>query len=634
MGSTPTTTTDITAEFLTDALRASGVIAADASVASVEVEPGSAGVGFMGEVGKLSVTYAGADDAPSSIIAKFPTQSPEISAMMRPTRVFEREHRFYAELASETPVRTPIAYHVVCETNPDPDVAETYLLLMEDLSALTEGDQVAGVSIEQATAAMIGLAKHHARFWGGAGLDAADFIPPIDGPLNQAGQAIYEASLPGFKQVFGDVLTPEMDALADAYTAANPSLLAAFGRMPTTLVHFDFRADNLFFDSDGSVVVIDWQAISRGGGAADVGYFLSQNLAVENRRAHEDSLLRAYHDTLVENGVGGYDYETFFDDYRLAIMYGWIIPVFAVGSLDVSSERAMELWRTVIDRTQTAIADHNGRRILEHLIRRVTGRRGSGMATYGETDEQGIDSGCPVQEIDFFDADLNDCPYPAYRTMRDEAPVWFDERLGMFHITRYDDVLMVLKDTERFSNERKKRGTDDRTKKILALYKEKGWVPAPTLAGRDDPNHKQMRGLFNHAFRPRRIRELEPQLESIAHELIDDFIGDGRCDWVRQFAVPLPLLMIGMQMGADPSDIWRIKAWTDAWVQRLGMMQTEEEALWSTEMEIEAQHYFQPIFDRLRENPEDSLISDSGQHGDSGMGSHADRRRTARRDDG
>ena len=226
-------------------------------------------------------------------------------------------------------------------------------------------------------------------------------------------------------------------------------------------------------------------------------------------------------------------------------------------------------------------------------------------------DDVGADIGCPVDHVNFFDPDVNNCPYPAYRTMRDEAPVWFDERMGMFHITRYDDVLMILKDTERFGNGRKKpRGSDARSTKIRALYQEKGWVPAPTLAGRDDPNHKEMRGLFNHAFRPKRIKELEPLLETTAHELIDEFINDGSCDWVRSFAVPLPLLMIGMQMGAEPKDIWRIKAWTDAWVQRLGMMQTEEEALWSTEMEIEAQHYFQPIFDRLRDQPEDSLISD------------------------
>lgn len=313
----------------------------------------------MGEIGVLDMTYDGADDAPSRMVAKFPTQSPEISAMMRPTRVFEREHRFYQELAGESPVRTPEVYHVVCETNPDPEVPETYFLLMEDLSGLTEGDQVAGVSVEQAKGALEGLAAHHARFWNGAGLESVDFIPVINGPLNQAGQGIYEASLPGFKQVFGDVLTPEMDALADAYTEANPRLLDAMAAMPRTLVHFDYRADNLFFEDSGAVVVIDWQSISQGGGAADVGYFLSQNLSTEDRRANEDMLLHAYHDALSAGGVAGYDYDSFVNDYRLGVMYGWIIPVFAVGTLDTSSERAMQLWRTVIDRVQTCIADHN-----------------------------------------------------------------------------------------------------------------------------------------------------------------------------------------------------------------------------------------------------------------------------------
>ena len=74
--------------------------------------------------------------------------------------------------------------------------------------------------------------------------------------------------------------------------------------------------------------------------------------------------------------------------------------------------------------------------------------------------------------------------------------------------------------------------------------------------------------------------------------------------------MPLPLIVIGKQMGAPEEDIWRIKAWTDAWVQRLGMMQTEEEMVWSTEQEIEAQHYFQPIFERLRREPDDTLLSD------------------------
>ena len=218
---------------------------------------------------------------------------------------------------------------------------------------------------------------------------------------------------------------------------------------------------------------------------------------------------------------------------------------------------------------------------------------------------------CPhIADVDFFDRSINDCPYPAYETLRNEAPVWRDPRTGMFVISRYDDVKMVLLDTQRFSSVRQTRRPGAMGEVVLALYSEKGWVPAPTLAGRDDPNHKQMRTLFNHAYRPNRIKTLEPLIDSFAHELIDAFIGDGRCDFVQAFAVPLPLQVIAVQVGANIEDIWRIKAWTDAWVQRLGMMQTPEEVIWSTEMEIEAQHYFQPIFERLRAEPNDTLLSD------------------------
>jgi cytochrome P450 len=218
-------------------------------------------------------------------------------------------------------------------------------------------------------------------------------------------------------------------------------------------------------------------------------------------------------------------------------------------------------------------------------------------------------------DINFFDPQTNNCPYDAYRELRDDAPVWLDPHTGMYVITRFDDVRMVVTDAERFSNSQRpvRVNTPEiiaRGKKIGQMYRDKGWVPAPTLTSRDDPNHKEMRALFDHAFRPSRIKQLDPLVEKVATQLFDAFIDDGECDWVKAFAIPLPLIVIGLQVGVVEEDIWQIKAWTDAWVQRLGMMQTEEEALWSTEMEIEAQHYFQPIFERLRAEPNDSLLSD------------------------
>lgn len=222
---------------------------------------------------------------------------------------------------------------------------------------------------------------------------------------------------------------------------------------------------------------------------------------------------------------------------------------------------------------------------------------------------ENLDTPLPIDDVNFFEPTVNDCPYHAYRTLRDDAPVWYDERLKGYMVTRHEDVVAVLRDVERFPSSQPK-GRRTRSPIAQKLYEEKGWVPGPTLASRDDPEHKQMRALFNHAFRPKRIRQLEPQIRGLADELIDAFIDEGTCDWVGQFAVPLPLIVIGIQMGADPNDIWQIKAWTDAWVQRLGLMQTPDEVAWSTEMEIEAQHYFQPIFDRLRIEPDDTLLSD------------------------
>ncbi len=233
-------------------------------------------------------------------------------------------------------------------------------------------------------------------------------------------------------------------------------------------------------------------------------------------------------------------------------------------------------------------------------------------------------------DINFFDPETNACPYPAYDTLREEAPVWRDPHTGMFVITRYEDLKAVLSNPELFTNQvgsaagmtekamkptdpeeiRKQEEAAEQERQIQKLYEEKGWVPARNLDALDGEKHTELRRMMSQAFRPGRVKQLDPYVEGLANDLFDSFIGDGRCEWVSAFAVPLPLYTIGKQMGVPPEDMPRIKAWTDAWVQRLGLMQTMEERLWSAEKEIEAQHYFQAIFERLREQPEDTVLSD------------------------
>lgn len=218
-------------------------------------------------------------------------------------------------------------------------------------------------------------------------------------------------------------------------------------------------------------------------------------------------------------------------------------------------------------------------------------------------------------QVNLLDAQVQQCPYEAYRTLRDERPAYNLPGTDIYVVTRYDDVRRVLTDPVTFPSSapegrfRASGAADERGRKIVERFEEKGWVPAATLNGRDDPEHKQMRAMFNEAFRPSRIKEIDPRVEGLAYELIDGFIDDGHCEWVSQFAVPLPLFIIGEQMGAQREDMWRIKRWTDAFFQRISFMLPEDEHLEMVDREIEAQHYFQPIFEKLRANPDESLIS-------------------------
>ena len=235
-----------------------------------------------------------------------------------------------------------------------------------------------------------------------------------------------------------------------------------------------------------------------------------------------------------------------------------------------------------------------------------------------------------VQEISFFDPATNDCPYHAYKDLRDEAPVWKDPNTGMYFLSRYEDIRTATLDAKRFTNrignaagatEKGIRPDDPNLSdelraeleleaELAAKYQEHGWPTVPTLSGLDEPEHMQRRKLFDHAFRATRIKELDPFVEALAHRLIDDFIDQGQVEWVKAVAIPLPLYVIGKQMGAPEEDMPQIKAWTDAWIQRMGLMQTPDERRWSADQEIEAQQYFQTKYEALRKEPNNSLLSD------------------------
>lgn len=214
----------------------------------------------------------------------------------------------------------------------------------------------------------------------------------------------------------------------------------------------------------------------------------------------------------------------------------------------------------------------------------------------------------------FFDIEMQECPYHLHSKLREEAPVWKDPTTGFYVVTLYEDVRKILGDTVNYSSQRGKEAEQvnkERAAKVEAVLKEKGWLPAPTLALMDNPKHAQLRAMFNEVFREARLKKLDPVVEQLAHELIDKFIDAGKCEFYNAFAVPLPLIVIGRQMGVPDADIWKIKRWTDSWVRRTGLMVDDDKSYWDAiNLEIEAQHYFQAYFERLRKQPDDTLLSD------------------------
>ncbi|MCH8901478.1 MAG: MMPL family transporter, partial [Chloroflexi bacterium] len=261
---------EITPEWLTDALRETGAIK-QATVTSFDMEPDiAAGTGFLGKLARVKPQYDRQEEgAPQSIIAKFPTPSAEWRAMADGFRFYEIETRFYEEIAEEVELRTPRRYfsHFDSETG-------DFVLLLEDLAPARMGDQMAGCTRAEAELCIGNLAKFHATWWESPRLAEMDWLPMTADPLRaQVLEDNYREAWPAFAEYLGDRLSPAMREIGERFGRSVPAMIGRYSKPPHTIVHGDYRLDNLFFTTsqDGdSLAVIDWQISSRGTGVFDI----------------------------------------------------------------------------------------------------------------------------------------------------------------------------------------------------------------------------------------------------------------------------------------------------------------------------------------------------------------------------
>lgn len=216
--------------------------------------------------------------------------------------------------------------------------------------------------------------------------------------------------------------------------------------------------------------------------------------------------------------------------------------------------------------------------------------------------------GTPV--IDFLDPKVQANPFPAYKALHERQPVYQMPGTGFYMITRYEDVREVLRDTETFSSNVVVLGSMQSAGGIQqSLLKEKGWQHVQTLQRTDPPVHTRYRKLLNRVFTGPRVQALAPRIEHLVEELIDTFIDKGNCEFVNDFALPLPGIVIAEQIGLDPSEIHTFKKWADAMLAGAQRPLTEEEMRQATETEIEAQHHLAKVFEDRRKAPREDIIS-------------------------
>jgi hypothetical protein len=346
---------DVTPEWLTDTLRARGVLAEGTTVVEVLTEP--IGTGQMADTVRLSLTTVPTGAAPSSIIGKFASANDQSRATGLALRAYEIEVNFYAEVAARVDCALPVnLYEAV-----DPSTG-IFTLLLEDIVGSVQGDQIVGCNQAVAHASLKELAGLHGPCWQASDLEHCEWLnrssPESDSLMNLLVGGLF----PGFLERYESALQPEHVELCKRFMAHFEEWLRPT-ESPRTVTHGDFRLDNLLFkDGDLSPFVVDWQTTAWGTAAYDVAYFVGGCLTPELRRIHERQLLEDYFHTLTSYGVTGYGYEQFLVDYQRGTFSG-ILMAIAASMLVERTERGDQMFLTSTARHAQHALDLNAESI-------------------------------------------------------------------------------------------------------------------------------------------------------------------------------------------------------------------------------------------------------------------------------
>ncbi|WP_204080780.1 cytochrome P450 [Mycobacterium riyadhense] len=156
---------------------------------------------------------------------------------------------------------------------------------------------------------------------------------------------------------------------------------------------------------------------------------------------------------------------------------------------------------------------------------------------------------------DPYDVNITANPYPTYARLRDEAPIYYNERYGFWAISRHADVEKALADWQTFSNSRSD---------ILELVKSEFDMPPGVMMFEDPPMHTMLRGVMSRVFTPRRMAEIEDQIRRYCVRCLDPLVGLDSFDIIAELASMMPMRVIGMLLGIPEDDQVGVRDANDA----------------------------------------------------------------------
>lgn len=160
---------------------------------------------------------------------------------------------------------------------------------------------------------------------------------------------------------------------------------------------------------------------------------------------------------------------------------------------------------------------------------------------------------------DPFDRTLHRDPYGVWRRLRDEAPVYHNEQYGFYALSRFADVMEASLDTETFSSE---HGV------TLDGITDQPWPTPKAMIMMDPPDHTVMRKAVNRTFFRSKVAELEDRVRTLCRGYLDAYVGAGGFDYVRDFSMKLPVMVISSLLGFPEEDHDNLREWSDAQLHR------------------------------------------------------------------